>query len=56
MITVREANITSDIGIAKSINQIKWQVEQDNLGAIKFYQRLGASINIKGLFSWDLTN
>ena len=36
------------------INRIKWEVEQDNLGAIKFYQRLGAELAVKGLFRWDI--
>ena len=35
--------------------RIRWQVEKDNNGAIKFYQRLGAELNIKGLFNWELT-
>ena len=35
-------------------SRIRWQVEKDNHGAIKFYQRLGAELNIKGLFNWEL--
>ena len=42
--------------VTKGVSRIKWEVEQDNHGAIKFYERLGANINIKGLFSWDLAN
>jgi len=36
-------------------NRIRWEVEKDNLAAIKFYERLGANIDIKGLFKWDLS-
>jgi ribosomal protein S18 acetylase RimI-like enzyme len=33
---------------------IRWQVEQDNHGAIKFYKGLGANLDIKGFFRWDI--
>ncbi len=36
--------------------RIYWEVEQDNLAAIKFYERLGARVDIKGLFKWDCLN
>jgi len=42
--------------LAKGARRIKWEVEQDNHGAIKFYQRLGANVEIKGLFRWDVTS
>jgi GNAT superfamily N-acetyltransferase len=42
--------------LAKDVGRIKWEVEQDNHGAIKFYQRLGAKMDIKGLFRWDIKN
>jgi ribosomal protein S18 acetylase RimI-like enzyme len=38
----------------KGGNRIRWEVEKDNFAAIKFYERLGANIDIKGLFKWDL--
>jgi len=44
-----------EVCIAKGASRIKWEVEQDNHGAIKFYQRLGANIDVKGLFRWDVT-
>ena len=31
-----------EVCLAKGASQIKWEVEQDNHGAIKFYERLGA--------------
>jgi GNAT superfamily N-acetyltransferase len=43
-----------EVCLAKGVGRIKWEVEQDNHGAIKFYQRLGANMNIKGLFRWDV--
>jgi ribosomal protein S18 acetylase RimI-like enzyme len=36
-------------------NRVCWQVEKDNHAAIKFYERLGANIEIKGLFKWDIS-
>lgn len=34
------------------VPRLKWEVEQDNHQAIKFYQRLGAKVNIKGVCHW----
>ncbi len=36
-------------------NRIRWEVEEDNHAAIKFYERLGANIDVKGLFKWDVS-
>jgi len=36
----------------RNINFIKWEVEKDNFKAIEFYKRLGAEINVKGVFGW----
>ena len=63
VITSKQELINSGFGsnpsfgvlIAKGASQIKWEVEQDNYGAIKFYERLGAKIDVKGLFKWDIT-
>ena len=44
-----------DVCLANGASRIKWEVEQDNHGAIKFYERLGANLDIKGLFRWDVT-
>ncbi len=41
--------------LAKGAGRIRWEVEQDNLGAIRFYERLGAKCEIKGLFRWDVS-
>ncbi|WP_076408359.1 GNAT family N-acetyltransferase [Shewanella sp. UCD-KL12] len=38
----------------KGVNRMKWEVEQDNLQAIKFYERLGASVDIKGVCRWSV--
>ena len=43
-----------EVCLAKGASRIKWEVGQYNHGAIKFYQRLGANIDIKGLFRWDV--
>jgi len=45
-----------EVCLANGAHRIKWEVEQDNYGAIKFYQRLGANIDIKGLFRWDVSS
>ena len=37
----------------KGFERIKWEVEQDNHQAIKFYERLGASVDIKGVCRWS---
>lgn len=39
---------------AKGIPKIRWEVQSDNLQAIKFYERLGASMKTKGIFSWKV--
>ncbi|MEM8887262.1 MAG: GNAT family N-acetyltransferase [Bacteroidota bacterium] len=33
---------------------IRWEVQKDNAGAIKFYERLGAKMKAKGIFRWEL--
>jgi len=35
-------------------SRVSWRVEKNNSGAIKFYQRLGAKLEIKGVFMWDV--
>lgn len=40
--------------MAQGIQRVKWEVEKDNTAAIKFYEKLGAKVSIKGLASWDL--
>ena len=36
----------------QNLKMIKWEVESDNKGAIKFYRRIGAEVNIKGVGRW----
>jgi ribosomal protein S18 acetylase RimI-like enzyme len=36
------------------VSRIRWEVEADNRNAIRFYQRLGAQVTEKGIFSWDI--
>ncbi|MEW6996137.1 N-acetyltransferase family protein [Colwelliaceae bacterium BS250] len=43
-----------EVCLAKNAGRISWQVEHDNYGAIKFYERLGANLDIKGFFRWDV--
>jgi GNAT superfamily N-acetyltransferase len=45
-----------EVCLTKGASRIKWEVEQNNYGAIKFYERLGANIDIKGLFRWDVAS
>lgn len=33
---------------------IRWEVQADNEGAIRFYERLGAVHSCKGIFRWDV--
>lgn len=44
-----------EVCLAAGCKRIRWQVKKDNHGVIKFYQRLGAELNIKGLFNWELS-
>ncbi len=39
----------------RKASTIKWEVEMDNEKAIRFYERLGAKMNIKGIFKWDFS-
>ena len=39
---------------AKDVRKMKWEVERDNHKAIKFYERLGANVNIKGVCNWSV--
>ncbi len=38
----------------KGINLIRWEVQKDNIKAIKFYNKLGAKMTEKGIFRWNL--
>ena len=39
------------IGVAR----VRWEVQADNRSAIRFYERLGARMAEKGVFSWDIS-
>ncbi len=39
-----------------NIDRVKWEVEEDNTPAIRFYKRLGATVTIKGVCHWDLSS
>ena len=41
----------SSIGISR----IRWEVQKDNSGAIRFYEQLGAKYAEKGVFGWDVS-
>jgi len=45
-----------EVCLAKGASLVKWEVERDNHGAIKFYERLGAKLSVKGLFRWNLAS
>ncbi|MEH6631835.1 MAG: GNAT family N-acetyltransferase [Halopseudomonas aestusnigri] len=40
----------------RGVKSIKWEVEEDNIKAIKFYKRLGAEVDIKGICRWSLAS
>nr|WP_241264122.1 GNAT family N-acetyltransferase [Bowmanella dokdonensis] len=44
----------SNICRTRDIQRIKWEVQQDNHQAIKFYRRLGAEVEPKGVCRWNL--
>lgn len=37
----------------RGLHRMKWEVEPDNVAAIRFYERLGARMRAKGLFYWE---
>ncbi|MGI9288399.1 MAG: GNAT family N-acetyltransferase [Pseudomonadales bacterium] len=42
-----------DVSRTHGVSHIRWEVQKDNHAAIKFYQRLGATLDTKGVFRWD---
>lgn len=40
---------------ARGAKRLKWEVQEDNNSAIRFYQRLGAEIEVKGVCRWEVT-
>jgi len=43
-----------DVCLKNGASRIRWEVEKENLRAIKFYQNLGAQLDIKGIFRWNI--
>lgn len=37
------------------LSRMRWEVQADNEDAIRFYERLGARYDEKGVFRWDVT-
>ncbi len=42
------------MGQARGYPRIRWEVQTDNVAAIRFYERLGATMRTKGVFVWDV--
>lgn len=40
--------------LEKGCHRVRWEVQPDNAGAIRFYERLGATLRAKGVFVWDV--
>ncbi|WP_421782067.1 GNAT family N-acetyltransferase [Kiloniella litopenaei] len=40
----------------KHVERLRWEVQQDNHKAIKFYRRLGARVDIKGVCKWAVAS
>jgi GNAT superfamily N-acetyltransferase len=38
---------------ARGVTALRWEVQPDNHAAIRFYQRLGARLRTKGIFTWE---
>lgn len=47
-------NRIKEIGKHLEINSIRWEVEIENIKAIKFYKNLGAELYNKGIFKWNI--
>lgn len=43
-----------DVCQARGLSRIRWEVQPDNSGAIRFYERLGAKMRTKGIWAWDV--
>jgi len=47
---LKAKEVCRDIGISR----VRWEVERGNDSAIRFYERLGAKYNEKGVFRWNI--
>ena len=43
-----------EVCISLGGSRIRWEVDKNNEGAIRFYRRLGAAYAAKGIFRWDV--
>lgn len=43
-----------EVARAGGHTRLRWGVESDNHGAIRFYERLGATLHTKGICTWDV--
>lgn len=41
-----------EVAAARGVRSLRWEVQPDNARAIRFYQRLGATLRTKGIFTW----
>jgi len=48
-------NKAKDVCLANGAKRIRWEVEQNNHRAIRFYQNLGAEFDLKGIFRWNVS-
>ena len=51
---VGEALMQRARGLCRELGlpRLRWEVQADNAGAIRFYERLGAVMRTKGVFGW----
>lgn len=43
-----------EIALLHNVPRLKWEVEATNEGALRFYQRLGVEVDIKGVCRWHV--
>jgi len=51
----RIGKLLMDRCVEKDVAYIRWEVQPDNLKAIRFYENLGAEMNSKGIFKWSVS-
>lgn len=47
---LKSKEVCRDAGVSR----VRWEVERGNDSAIRFYERLGAKYNEKGVFRWNI--
>ena len=43
-----------EICVGAGSTRLRWEAQPDNQSAIRFYEKLGAKLRSKGVFSWDV--